>query len=95
MRIKGCTNGSLLPGVQSASKQAKGRTKKLSQNYRNTQQILSAAWDTLQPSITGVEENATFTPAYKDIRKNFADLSKRAYYAKLFQLFICFGEYTE
>jgi AAA domain/UvrD-like helicase C-terminal domain/Nuclease-related domain len=29
---------------------AQGRSKKLAQNYRNTQEILSAAWDVLKPS---------------------------------------------
>ena len=34
---------------------AQGRSKKLAQNYRNTQEILSAAWDILQPSEAGAE----------------------------------------
>ena len=35
---------------KSVGVKAQGRSKKLSQNYRNTQEILSAAWDVLKPS---------------------------------------------
>ena len=35
---------------KSVGVKAQGRSKKLAQNYRNTQEILSAAWDVLQPS---------------------------------------------
>ena len=34
---------------------AQGRSKKLAQNYRNTQEILSAAWDVLKPSKAKVD----------------------------------------
>lgn len=36
---------------KSVGVKAQGRSKKLAQNYRNTQEILSAAWDVLKPSI--------------------------------------------
>ena len=35
---------------KSVGVKAQGRSKKLAQNYRNTQEILSAAWDVLKPS---------------------------------------------
>ena len=35
---------------------AQGRSKKLAQNYRNTQEILSAAWDVLRPSAEKANE---------------------------------------
>lgn len=35
---------------------AKGRSKKLAQNYRNTQEILSAAWDVLRPSAVTADD---------------------------------------
>ena len=35
---------------KSVGVKAQGRSKKLAQNYRNTQEILSAAWDVLRPS---------------------------------------------
>ena len=35
---------------QSVGIKARGRSKRLTQNYRNTQEILSAAWDVLRPS---------------------------------------------
>jgi hypothetical protein len=41
--------------------QAQGRSKKLNQNYRNTQEILAAAWSIVQPvQAEGDEEEATF-----------------------------------
>lgn len=40
---------------------AQGRTKRLSQNYRNTQEILSAAWSVIQPiQVEEPEEETTF-----------------------------------
>lgn len=40
---------------------AQGRTKKLSKNYRNTQEILSAAWSVVQPvQVEEEEEEVTF-----------------------------------
>ena len=42
---------------QSVGVKARGRSKRLSQNYRNTQEILSAAWAVLRPS-EGKPDNA-------------------------------------
>ena len=40
---------------KSVGVKAQGRSKKLAQNYRNTQEILSAAWDVLKPSKARVD----------------------------------------
>ena len=40
---------------KSVGVKAQGRSKKLAQNYRNTQEILSAAWDVLKPSKAKVD----------------------------------------
>lgn len=43
--------------------QAAGRSRRLAQNYRNTQEVLTAAWSVVQPVGTDqpvVEENVTF-----------------------------------
>ncbi|MDY7013641.1 MAG: AAA family ATPase [Cyanobacteriota bacterium] len=45
---------------------ARGRSKKLTQNYRNTQEILTAAWNVLQSSDEATEEDPTFPAVEPD-----------------------------
>ncbi len=40
--------------------QAQGRSQRLAQNYRNTHEILSAAWQVVQPAPAVPDEDATF-----------------------------------
>jgi hypothetical protein len=72
---------------KSVGVKAQGRSKKLAQNYRNTQEILSAAWDVLKPSkekaysaFLAVEPSAALRhgpmPAFHSARSKWASIEQ-------------------